>query len=315
MHAQISPLDATLDASDAALTIIRRAGNIGAEVRGVRLSGILPPAQFAALKSALLTHKVLFFRNQHQLDDAAHEAFARLWGDLVAHPTVPSRDGTQLMELDSRHGGRANSWHTDVTFELAYPQISILRAVIVPPYGGDTVWANTAAAYDSLPAALKTLAEQLRAIHGNAHDYAAERPPIAADNTRAQHYKAMFTRRLYEAEHPVVRVHPESGERTLVLGHFVKRLVGYASTDGNQLLGVLQRHVQRLENTVRWQWQAGDVAIWDNRATQHYAINDYGDQHRVMRRVTIAGDVPVGVDGMPSIERTAAPRRDADAAG
>lgn len=113
----------------------------------------------AASKAALLKHKVLFFCGQQHLDDAQQEAFVRLWGELVPHPTVPSRDGTQLLELDSRHGGRANSWHTDVTFEVAYPQVSILRAVVIPAYGGDTVWANTVGAYESLPDDLKAPAD------------------------------------------------------------------------------------------------------------------------------------------------------------
>ncbi|MGH8054708.1 MAG: TauD/TfdA dioxygenase family protein [Stenotrophomonas sp.] len=294
----------TPQAADIELDLIRQAGHIGAEVRGVRLSSDLSTAVFAAIKAALLTHKVLFFRGQQHLDDAQHQAFGRRWGELVVHPTVPSKSGTQLLELDSHHGGRANSWHTDVTFEVAYPQVSILRAVVIPPYGGDTVWANTVAAYDSLPAELKALAEQLRALHGNDFDYAAARPPVATADTVFKRYKDVFTRLLFEAEHPVVRVHPETGERSLVLGHFVKRLVGHSSSDSRHLLGVLQDHVQRLENTVRWRWTEGDVAIWDNRATQHYAINDYGEQHRVMRRVTIAGDVPYGVDGQTSVDRT-----------
>ncbi len=275
------------------------AGRIGAEVRGVRLDGDLPPATFEAVRAALLRHKVLFFRHQQHLDDASQEAFGKLFGTPVAHPTVPVRDGTQyLLELDSQHGGRANSWHTDVTFDLAYPQVSVLRAVKVPPAGGDTVWANTATAYEDLPAPLRDLADRLWARHTNDYDYAASRAQPDSEGTRR--YREVFTSTIYETEHPVVRVHPETGERTLVLGHFVKKLVGYSSVDSAHLVSLLQGHVHRLENTVRWRWQAGDVAIWDNRATQHYAINDYGDAHRVVRRVTIAGDVPVSVDGQPS---------------
>ncbi|SDD02083.1 taurine dioxygenase [Cupriavidus sp. YR651] len=275
------------------------AGRIGAEVRDVRLDGDLPPNTFDAIRAALLRHKVLFFRRQDHLDDATQEAFGKLFGTPVAHPTVPVRDGTRyLLELDSEHGGRANSWHTDVTFDLAYPQVSVLRAVKVPAAGGDTVWANTATAYQDLPAPLRDLADNLWALHTNDYDYAASRPQ--PDSEGARRYREVFTSTVYETEHPVVRVHPETGERTLVLGHFVKKLLGYSSTDSAHLVSLLQGHVHRLENTVRWRWQAGDVAIWDNRATQHYAINDYGDAHRVVRRVTIAGDVPVGVDGQPS---------------
>ena len=274
------------------------AGRIGAEVHGIRLDADLPPATFAAIRAALLRHKVLFFRQQGHLDDASQQAFGELFGTPVPHPTVPSRDGTVLLELDSQHGGRANSWHTDVTFDLAYPQVSVLRAVKVPTAGGDTVWANTAAAYDDLPAPLRALADQLWALHTNDYDYAASRP--LPDGEGARRHRELFTSTLYETEHPVVRVHPETGERTLVLGHFVKKLLGYSSIDSAHLVSLLQGHVHRLENTVRWRWQAGDVAIWDNRATQHYAINDYGDAHRIVRRVTIAGDVPVSVDGQPS---------------
>lgn len=219
-------------------------------------------------------------------------------GPLVPHPTVPSKDGTQILELDSQHGGRADSWHTDVTFEAAYPQLAVLRAVVIPPTGGDTVWANTAAAYARLPAPLKALADSLWALHGNDYDYAAKR--AEPDAHGARRYREVFTSRLIETEHPLVRVHPETGERSLVAGHFIKRFVGLNGHDSQHLLAVFQAHITALDNTVRWRWQQGDVAIWDNRATQHFAINDYGDAHRVVRRVTVAGDVPVSVDGQRS---------------
>lgn len=293
-------------AATAELDLVPLAGRIGAEVRGLRLSGRLSASTFASIRQALYQNKVLFFRGQQHLDDAEQQAFGRLWGELVEHPTVPSKDGTQILELDSRHGGRANSWHTDVTFEVDYPQVSILRAVTIPPRGGDTVWANTAAAYDELTPALKTLAENLWAVHGNDYDYAATR--VTPDAHGAKHYREVFTSRLVQAEHPLVRVHPETGERTLVSGHFIKNFIGYNTQDSDHLLAIFQNHITRHENTVRWRWAAGDVAIWDNRATQHYAINDYGDEHRVMRRITVAGDVPVSVDGQRSRVRVDEPR-------
>ena len=287
--------------SDTLLDIHPVAGRIGAEVRNIRLSAELDAATFAAVRAALLRYKVLFFRGQHHLDDAAQEAFGKLWGELVAHPTVPVRDGTDyLLELDSEHGGRANSWHTDVTFDLAYPQASILRGVVIPAAGGDTVWANTAQAYRDRPAPLRARADQLWALHTNEYDYASR---FNTSEAGLKRYREIFTSTLYETEHPVVRVHPETGERTLVLGHFVKKLLGYPTSDSDHLLQLLESYVIRLENTVRWRWSVGDVAIWDNRATQHYAINDYGDQHRVVRRVTVAGDVPVSVDGRQSVSR------------
>jgi alpha-ketoglutarate-dependent taurine dioxygenase len=253
---------------------------------------------------------VLFFRDQHQLDDAGQEAFAQRLGKPVAHPTVPVREGSSyLLELDSLHGGRAASWHTDVTFVEAYPAASILRAVTSPQSGGDTTWANTAAAYENLPEPLKLLADNLWALHTNAYDYAASRPNVSQEQVKR--HREVFASTVYETEHPVVRVHPVTGERTLVLGHFIKNFVGLSSADSQRLFQVLQDQVTKLENTVRWRWRAGDVAIWDNRATQHYAINDYGDERRVMRRVTIAGDVPVAIDGRRS--RTVKPEARAPA--
>lgn len=281
------------------LDLIPIGGRIGAEVRGIDLGPDLDEGQAAAIFDALYRHKVLFFRDQHHLDDAAQEAFAARLGQPVPHPTVPVRDGSSyLLELDSLNGGRASSWHTDVTFAPAYPAASILRAVTSPEAGGDTTWANTAAAYEALPEPLKPLVDNLWALHTNAYDYAATR--VAVDPENQRRHREVFASTVYETEHPVVRVHPVTGERTLVLGAFVKQFVGLSASDSRVLLKLLQDQVTSLENTVRWRWRAGDVAIWDNRATQHYAVDDYRDQRRVMRRVTIAGDVPVALDGRAS---------------
>ncbi len=282
-----------------ALEIHPVAGRIGAEIRGVHLSGELDAATVEAIQQALVEYKVLFFREQTQLDDQRQEAFAHLLGEPVAHPTVPSREGTRyLLELDGAEGQRANSWHTDVTFVDAYPKASILRSVVAPAFGGDTLWANTATAYRGLPSELRELADKLTAVHSNEYDYAGAKPDVSAE--KLERYRKVFTSTVYETEHPVVRVHPISGEKSLLLGHFVKRIKGYSQADSAHLFGLLQSHVIRQENTVRWRWQAGDVAIWDNRSTQHYAIDDYGTQDRVVRRVTLKGEVPVGVNGQRS---------------
>jgi taurine dioxygenase len=276
------------------------AGRIGAEINGVHLSADLDPSTFDAIKQALLKYKVIFFRGQDHLDDKSQEAFAQLFGKLDAHPTVPTKQSTDYIhELDSSHGGgRANSWHTDVTFIDRYPKISILRAVTVPPFGGDTVWANTAAAYQDLSPELRDLADRLWALHTNEYDYLGSH--TQASSHAVKHFNEVFTSTVFETQHPIVQVHPETGERTLILGHFVKKILGLSSTDSFHLFSVLQNHIINLENTVRWRWKAGDIVIWDNRATQHYAINDYGDQHRVVRRVTIEGDVPISIDGQRS---------------
>jgi len=287
-----------INAADAAspLDIVPVAGRIGAEVRGIALSGDLDPATVAAVEAALVRHKVIFFRDQDALTDQRHEEFAALLGDPVAHPTVPVAEGSRyLLELDSKEGYAASSWHTDVTFVDAYPKASILRALHVPEAGGDTLWANTATAYEDLPEALKTLVDSLWAVHSNKYDYA--HALSAKDQQRQEEYSKVFASTVYETEHPVIRVHPVSGERTLLLGHFVKQFAGLNSADSQRLFSILQDHITKPENTVRWRWRAGDVAIWDNRATQHRAIADFGVQRRHLRRATVNGDVPVAIDG------------------
>jgi alpha-ketoglutarate-dependent taurine dioxygenase len=281
-------------------------GRIGAEIQGVRLSGDLQPATLQAIRQALLKYKVVFFRGQTHLDEAEQEAFGRLFGDLVPHPTVPSLQGTDnVLDIDGSRGERASSWHTDVTFVADYPKISILRGVVVPEAGGDTLWANTAAAYADLPEGLRDFAEKLWLLHSNVYDYVGNRQVVSEEGQRR--YNEVFTSTRYETEHPLVHVHPETGEHALILGHFAQKVIGYGSTDSAHLLAIFQEHIIRPENTVRWRWSAGDVAIWDNRATQHRAIDDYGDARRVVRRVTIAGEPAVSVDGRRSVTRSKVP--------
>ena len=158
------------------------AGRIGAEISGIKLPGALDAQTLLVIQEALLKHKVIFFREQNHLDDKEQEAFAKLLGNPVVHPTVPAKDGSHyILELNSDHGGRANSWHTDVTFEAAYPKFSILRGVTVPEAGGDTVWANTATAYENLPEELRNLADQLWAVHTNEYDYATQRTNVSPE--------------------------------------------------------------------------------------------------------------------------------------
>ncbi|WP_406405492.1 TauD/TfdA dioxygenase family protein [Streptomyces sp. NBC_01643] len=295
----VDPTHDTTTVATTPVTVRRIGGRIGAVVSGVRLGGDLEPAVVAAVRAAALDHKVIFFRGQDHLDGESHEAFGRLLGAPVAHPTVPSADGRYALGIDSDHGGRANQWHTDVTFVPAYPAFSILRAVTIPPYGGNTLWSNTAAAYAELPEPLRALADSLRAIHSNDYDYAAARPDARPEAFAK--YREVFTSTKFRTEHPVVRVHPETGERVLLLGNFVQRIAGLTGRDSRALIDLFQSHIERPENTVRWQWQTGDVAIWDNRATQHYGVDDSDTHDRKLRRVTVDGDVPIGTDGRPSV--------------
>lgn len=272
-------------------------GRIGAEITGLDLAAELDTATVAALNDALVAHKALFFRGQN-LDDEGQIRFAANFGPLTAaHPTVPSLDGQpNVLPVDSEDGGRANQWHTDVTFVRTPPKASTLRSLVVPPYGGNTLIANAQTAYRDLPETLREFADTLWAVHTNDYDYAQGKELDDAEAER----RRVFTSRTYRTAHPVVRVHPESGERGLFIGGFAERILGLPSGASQDLLRTLQSYVTRPENVVRWRWAVGDVVLFDNRSTQHYAPDDYDDLPRRLHRVTVAGDVPVAVSGEPS---------------
>jgi len=287
------------------LRVVKLSENIGARVDGVRL-GELDAETAAAINQTLAQHKVLFFRGQDHLDDESHFAFAESLGvPTTPHPTLKF-EGSRVMRLESFAGGGANQWHTDVTFVDRIPKASILRAVELPSYGGTTTWASTVAAYQQLPEPLQQLADGLWAMHNNAFDYAqmdidpAKLAALQANPDAVLKYAAEFHSAHFETHHPVVRVHPETGERSLLLGNFVKRILGVNSSESQALFRIFQDRITWLENTIRWNWELGDVAMWDNRATQHYAVSDYGSQPRRMHRITLAGDIPVSVRGEQS---------------
>jgi alpha-ketoglutarate-dependent taurine dioxygenase len=271
---------------------------IGEVVTGIRLGADLPSEVVAEIRALLLERKVLFFRGQDHLDLDGQVGFGRLLGELTtAHPTVSGlQESSHVLPIDSE-AGRADSWHTDVTFVVRPPAFSVLRAVTLPPIGGDTAWANTALAYQRLPAQLQALADSLRVVHTNQYDYAR---PAAQQGDREQAHYQEFVSEVFETEHPVVRVHPETGERALLLGGFARSFPGLRQREFSALFQLFQDRITAPENQVRWTWQPGDVALWDNRATQHYAVNDYGRADRQLQRVTVAGDVPVGPDGVLS---------------
>lgn len=278
--------------------VIKRTARIGAEIKNIKLSGDLPDETIAAINGLLLENKVIFFHDQGHLNDAEQERFALRFGKPALNPTFGATEGTiSILEIDSARGDiRADTWHIDWSCMDAYPKISVLRGVVIPPLGGDTVWSNTAAAYLDLSAPLQRLADDLWAVHS----FPSVDGPIEADNNQ---YDEAVAKARIETEHPVVRVHPETGERTLVLGSYVKRFVDVSRYDGQKLFDLFESHIAAPENTVRWKWKEGDVAIWDNRSTMHYAAKDYGDQPRVVRRATIEGEVPVSVGGRRSVGR------------
>jgi taurine dioxygenase len=286
-----------------AIEVRRIAGSLGAEISGVRLSGSLPQETIAAIKAAIHEHMVIFFRDQHHLDDAAHKAFADRFGPPFENPSLPDdviAAAGGMFELDgAKPDGRAETWHTDSTFCHAPPAMAVLRGVTIPPYGGDTTWANCIGAYETLSAPLRALADQLWAHHSNKFDYAAMRPNASrADKT---HFDRITTAKAVSSQHPLVHVHPVTGRRGLLVGKYAQRIVGHTQQESDRLKAIFQDHITRLANTVRWRWQQHDVAIWDNFATQHCVINDWGTQPRVVRRWTVAGQVPVGIDGRPGV--------------
>ncbi|BCY07518.1 TauD/TfdA family dioxygenase [Actinoplanes sp. L3-i22] len=280
------------------IDITRIGGRIGASVAGVDLKQPVDQITAKEIHEALVEHKVLVFRDQH-LDDEQHQRFASIFGQLtLAHPTVPSVDGqANVLEVAGGPGARANAWHTDVTFVVAPPKATTLRSLVIPEYGGDTLFSNTAAAYADLPEHLRFLADRLWAEHSNAYDY-AEHPQFRS--AEVEEYQKVFASTRYRTAHPVVRVNPDSGLPNLFIGNFVTHLIGLSRTESRDILRLLQHYVTRPENTLRHQWQVGDLVVWDNRSTQHYAADDYGDLARKLHRVTVAGDVPVGTDGTKS---------------
>jgi alpha-ketoglutarate-dependent taurine dioxygenase len=277
-------------------------GTIGAELSGVDLAQELDAETVADIRRALLENKVVFFRDQ-TLDYEGQVAFARRFGPLtLGHPTIQSPpDRPFLEEVDSAKGAPAADWHTDVTFLDQPVSFTFLRGVVIPEVGGDTVWANTVNAYETLSPELRELADTLRIVHTNVH------PDTRIDGGRAELHPEwaesarQFASTKYRAEHPAVRVHPETGKRALLLGGFALRVVGYPNDLSRSVIRTFQEAVTRPENTVRWHWRVGDLAIWDNRSTQHCAIVDYGNAHRRCERVTVAGETPVGVDGRPGV--------------
>ncbi|MEU1518119.1 TauD/TfdA family dioxygenase [Streptomyces sp. NPDC005811] len=288
------------------LDIRKVTANIGAHVFGVDISKPLDEETYAALREALNVHKALVF-DEVNLDDESHQAFVRHFGEVTtAHPTVASVDGApNVLPVDSERGRAANHWHTDVTFVLNPPQATTLRSLTVPPYGGETLIANSAAAYRDLPEPLRRLADTLWAEHTNDYDYAV--PDETLDEAQAA-ARAQFTSITYRTVHPVVRVHPLTGERGLFIGGFAQRIVGLSVGESRKILDLLQSYVTRPENVLRHRWSENQLVVFDNRITQHYAIDNYDGAPRRLHRVTAAGDVPVGVEGKEShsIEGSAA---------
>lgn len=264
---------------------------IGAEVSGIELSGDLDDGTMAELGHALLEWKVLFFRDQ-DIDRDQHRAFARYWGELEQHPffkyAQPGQTAVDVVTLakDADMGGYENEWHTDITWHETPAFGAVLRAVEIPEVGGDTLWADAGAAYDGLSDELKEQIDGLTAVHNWRFTF-GQTMPEGALKALSQEFPPV--------EHPIVRVHPETGRRTIFVNPvFTQHVVGVDEAESDRILTSLYHAMTRPEYQVRFRWTPGAVAFWDNRATQHYASSDYYPQRRVMDRISIAGDRPFG---------------------
>jgi len=273
--------------------------SIGAELSHVDLGAASRDADLVAeIRALLLRHRVLFFRDQ-DITRAEHVAFARHFGELEDHPVAgsdPEHPGlVRIYKNPDQPADRyENAWHTDATWREKPPFGCVLRCVECPPVGGDTMWANTVLAYERLPVHVKTRIAGLRARHSIEASFGAAMP---IDKRLA--LKAQFP----DAEHPVVRTHPETGEKILFVNAFTTHFSNFHTADnvrvgqdythaGPQLLQYLIGQAQIPEYQVRWRWRPNSMAMWDNRSTQHYAVMDYPPSHRKMERAGIVGDTP-----------------------
>ena len=295
---------AQVQSKSGGVSVKQMTAHIGAEIGGVDLRQPLPSEVVQTIREALVQWKVIFFRSQH-LTHEQHIVFARQFGQTTpAHVVFGSEPKYPEIYPVTKNrvafGARPaamriwTDWHTDVTAAHNPPFASILRAVVVPPYGGDTQWTNMVAALNGLSPVMQKFLKSLRAIHRFQH---------ADSGDHAANYNALVDAQALVTEHPFVTVHPETQEHSLFTNQeFVKEIVGLTAAESNNLLHFLWEHCVRPEYTVRFRWEEGSIAFWDNRATQHLAIRDVYDTEfdREFYRVTLNGEIPVGVDGRPS---------------
>lgn len=266
------------------------AGALGAEIHGMDLTAELNASQLLTLRELLVEHEVIFFRDQN-ISSEQHQALAQSFGPLQRHPaynTVDGYDAITILESTPEKPTKIEVWHSDMTFRRHPPMGTILRSVIVPDKGGDTLWSSMTAAYEGLSSQLRAMLEGLTAVHDFSHgfreslaepggaerlaDAVAENPPV---------------------RHPVIRTHPESGKKVIFVNAlFTTHIENIPRAESDALLKFLFAHVTTPEYTCRFQWQPNSIAIWDNRSTQHKPVNDYFPAHRKLLRTTIDGDKP-----------------------
>ncbi len=273
------------------MKVVPIAGALGAEIHGVDLAAELTPARIAEIRTAWLEYGVVFFREQ-RLDSDAFMRLGNALGTPVEYPFVRGLPGypyiIEVKKLEHERTNFGGMWHTDTSYLECPPAATMLLARELPPYGGDTEFASGIAAFEALSPGLKATLVQLKGVNSSAKaDVTKSREDRIASDGRAE------ARTVYEAEHPVVRTHPETGRKSLYVncGHTV-RFAGWTEEESAPLLDLLFRHLQRAEFTCRFVWRPGSLALWDNRSVLHNPVNDYHGFRRVMHRITLAGDRP-----------------------
>ncbi len=287
---------ATVVATNRRIEVAPISGSLGAEISGVDLSKPIDDAAFAEIRQAFLDHCVIFFRDQ-KLSPDQQKDFSRRFGHLNVHPFVGHLQGhPEIIPIIKEKDEKVNfggGWHTDMSFLAEPPLGSVLYALETPAYGGDTLWASQYLAYEQLSAGMKKMLDGLVGVHTAGMQYGTESE--ASKNSAKR--KSMETKATAEAEatieHPVVRTHPESGRKALYVNEaFTLKFKGMTKRESRPLLQFLFQHCVQEPFTCRFRWEPGSLAFWDNRCTQHYALNDYHGQRREMHRVTIDGDKP-----------------------
>lgn len=275
------------------ITATRLAGALGAEIGGIDLNSALGADVVDAIRNVLLDHLVIFFRDQ-DLSPERFLALAKLFGTPIEYPFVKGIEGypeiIEIAKLEHERNNFGGVWHSDTTYLERPPMGTMLHALQVPPYGGDTLFANQYLAYEALSAPMRAFLDGLTAVNSSAKaDVTKTREDMmrgASDQAKPEDHVA---------EHPAVRTHPETGRRALYVNfaHTVK-FKDMTEEESAPILDFLFRHQVRPEFTCRFNWRPGSIAFWDNRAAQHNPVNDYHGFRRVMRRITLAGDVPAG---------------------
>jgi taurine dioxygenase len=278
---EVTPMTTTTEApvgaGSGAITVTKQSGVIGAIVTGLDLSKPMDDATYDLLHQAILEHCVICIRGQASMTSEDQLEYAKRWGEVAVHPYVPSIEGYPGVMKIYDPNPITQTWHSDTTHAERPPSLTILLARTIPPFGGDTMWANAYSAYDGLSEGLQETLGSLRAVH--------QGTALAAD--------AGLDAEAVKSVHPVVRTHPETGRKALfVNGNYVANFEGWSVEDSAPLLHYLYRQFERPEYQYRHHWQEGDLVMWDNRSTQHSVVGDTNGAERVLHRITIRGDVP-----------------------